>query len=317
VPNTRIFYTTDLHGSDVCFRKFLNAAKFYQANVIIIGGDITGKMIVPIVDNGDGTYTTFYLGTETRMKDKNELAKFENMIHSVGYYPHVVSQNRMDELKGNQKEVDALFNELMTERVREWVKLAEERLLGTGIKCFIQPGNDDRYDVDEALKASQAITNPEGSVQWLDEHHEMISTGHTNQTPWQCPRDITEEDLSKRIESMAAQVKNMRNCIFNFHCPPFDTPIDLAPKLGQDLKPEMEGGGVKLVPVGSKAIRNAIEKYQPLMSLHGHIHESKGSIKIGRTLCLNPGSEYGEGILRGAIVDLNEKGMRDFLFTSG
>jgi Icc-related predicted phosphoesterase len=317
VRTTRIFFTSDLHASDVCFKKFLNVAKLYEAKVLIVGGDITGKMIVPIVKRSDGTHSTQYLQTETILKTDAELTSFQSKISSMGYYPHIVGTEEMDELKANPQKVDALFDKLMVERVEEWVKLADDRLAGSGIKCFIQPGNDDRLDVDEVFKASSTVINPEGSVQLLDDHHEMISTGYTNVTPWQCPRDISEEELAQKIESMAAQVKDMKNCVFNFHCPPYDTPIDLAPKLDNTLKPEMEGGSVKMVPVGSRAVKKAIENYQPLLTLHGHIHESKGSVNIGRTLCLNPGSEYGEGILRGAILDLTEKGMRDFLFTSG
>jgi hypothetical protein len=289
----------------------------YDAKVLIVGGDITGKMIVPIVNRGDGTHRTLYLGTETIMKNAGELASFQSKINSMGYYPHIVSQQEMDELKASPQKVDALFDKLMVERVEEWLKLADERLAGSGVKCFIQPGNDDRLDVDEAFKMSKTVVNPEGSLHQIDEHHEMISTGYTNQTPWQCPRDIPEEELEQRIESMATRVRDMKNCVFNLHCPPYDTPIDLAPKLDKNLKPEMEGGSVKMVPVGSTSVKKAIEKYQPLLALHGHIHESKGSVDIGRTLCLNPGSEYTEGILRGVIFDLTEKGMRDFLFTSG
>ena len=314
---TRVFFTTDLHGSDICFRKFLNVAKLYEAKVLIVGGDITGKMIVPIVNRGDGTYSTLYLGTERMMKTSNELTAFQSKITSMGYYPHVVVPEEMTELKNSPQKVEMLFDKLMVERVRDWVKLADERLAGSGTKCFIQPGNDDRFGIDEVFKSSKSVVNPEGTLQLLDERHEMISTGFTNQTPWQCPRDISEEELEKKIDAMAVQVNDMKNCVFNLHCPPYDTPLDLAPKLDSNLKPEMEGGSVKMVPVGSTSVKKAIEKYQPLVALHGHIHESKGSVDIGRTLCLNPGSEYGEGILRGVIFDLTDKGMRDFLLTSG
>jgi len=314
---TRVFFATDLHGSSLCFRKFLNAGKFYKANVVIVGGDITGKMVVPIIDHGDGTCSTYYYGTETIMKTKEQLLSFESTIQSFGYYPHMVSPHEMDELRGSPQQVDELFSSLMLDRTREWVKLADERLAGTEIKCFIQPGNDDRYEIDDVLKTSRTVINPEGCVYWIDDHHEMISTGHANQTPWKCPRDITEEDLEERIEAMAVRVKNMSNCVFCMHCPPYDTPLDQAPKLDQEFKPQTDGGKLIMIPAGSRAVRNTIEKYQPLLSLHGHIHESKGSTKTGRTLSLNPGSEYGESILRGALVDLTENGIKDFLFTSG
>jgi Icc-related predicted phosphoesterase len=151
----------------------------------------------------------------------------------------------------------------------------------------------------------------------IDEKHEMISTGFSNITPWRCPRDITEDELSKKIDEMAVNVQNMENCIFNFHCPPYNTPIDIAPKLDDLLKYKLAPGGEpEKAPVGSMAVRKAIEKYQPLLSLHGHIHESKGFVKIGRTTCLNPGSEYMESVLRGVLIDIKRDAI-NFLFTEG
>ena len=52
----KILYTTDIHGSDVIFKKFLNAGKIYKVNYLIIGGDIAGKYLTPIVDIGEGKY---------------------------------------------------------------------------------------------------------------------------------------------------------------------------------------------------------------------------------------------------------------------
>ena len=314
---TRIFFATDLHGSDVCFKKFLNAGKVYKANVIIAGGDITGKMMIPIVQRSDGSYRAFYLGSEKIMRSEAELEVFEKMIRSGGIYPYHTDANEMEELKADPAKVEQLFSKLMLERVREWIRLADERLRGTGIKCFIQPGNDDIYAIDQVFAESATVINPEGTIQQIDERHEMISTGHTNLTPWQCPRDISEQELQERIEKMAKQVGDMGNCVFNMHCPPYDTPLDLAPEIDENFTPKVEGGAPKLIPVGSKAVRESIERYQPLLGLHGHIHESKASVKIGRTLCLNPGSEYGEGILRGVIVDLPEKGAPKHIFLSG
>jgi Icc-related predicted phosphoesterase len=68
--------------------------------------------------------------------------------------------------------------------------------------------------------------------------------------------------------------------------------------------------------VGSKAVRRAIETYQPILSLHGHIHESRGVATIGRTVCINPGSEYPDGVLRGAIVDFDRDGVKSYVLTS-
>jgi Icc-related predicted phosphoesterase len=314
----RIYYTTDVHGSTVCFKKFLNAGKFYSADAAIVGGDITGKLIIPIIQQSDGTYACKHQGMLAELKNAGETEQFSKMIEDQGYYSIVTNESEMDALGRDKSKLDELFTKLMLQRVEEWVELADERLKEQKFACYVQPGNDDRYEVDSILAKSQRIINPDGRIIQIDKDHEMISTGHANITPWDCPRDETEEKLTEIIEEMSAQVKNMKNCIFNFHCPPYKTRLDEGPKLDKTLKPELaSGGGIKMIPVGSVAVRNAIDKYQPLLGLHGHIHESKASQKLGRTLILNPGSEYGEGILHGAIIDLNDKGVKNHLFVQG
>jgi Icc-related predicted phosphoesterase len=223
----------------------------------------------------------------------------------------------MASLEADKNKVNQLFTRLMVDTVVRWVQMAEERLRDTGIKCFISPGNDDRWEVDEALNKSKTLINPEEKVVELDQDHEMITLGLTNHTPWKSPREFDEDVLTESIEKMAAGVGNMRNCIFNLHCPPYGTIIDPAPKLDETLKPVLSGGQVVMTPAGSTAVRDSIKKHQPLIGLHGHIHESKGVVSIGRTKCFNPGSEYGEGVLRGLLVDLTEKGIKSHLFTSG
>jgi hypothetical protein len=105
--------------------------------------------------------------------------------------------------------------------------------------------------------------------------------------------------------------------IFNFHCPPYATGIDSGPKLGADFRVTAGAGGVEMVPVGSTACRDAIERHQPLLGLHGHLHESRGTYKLGRTLCVNPGSEYTEGVLRGALFELKKGKVKSHQFTAG
>ena len=315
--NTRVFYVTDVHGSERCFKKFLNAGKFYKANAVILAGDITGKMIVPIVKQPDGIYLSSYAGSDIRCKSDAEVQDLEKSIRDSGYYPYRTEPDEMASLEADKNKVNQLFTKLMVDTVVRWIQMAEERLHDTGIKCFISPGNDDRWEVDNALNKSTIIINPEEKVVELDHHHEMITLGLTNHTPWNSPREFEEPELAERIDKMAAGVKNMENCIFNLHCPPYGTVIDPAPKLDETLKPVLSGGQVVMAPAGSTAVRDAIKKHQPLVGLHGHIHESKGVASIGRTKCFNPGSEYGEGVLRGLLLDLTEKGIKSYLFTSG
>jgi len=315
---TRVFFTSDVHGSEVCFLKFLNAAKFYQAQVLILGGDITGKMIIPIVRQEDGTFLSEFLGATQVTKSVEERDDLMKRIRNSGFYPYVTTPDEMKKLSDDKSARDKLFSEVMAEGVRRWVGIAEQRLKGTNVKCYISPGNDDRFDIDAVLKSSPAILYPEDEVIWVDSNHEMITTAWTNPTPWNSPRETSEEELAKRIEHMTSKVERMQNCIFNLHCPPYDTPLDVAPELDSTLKPKVSsGGGVSMIHVGSMAVREAIERHQPLLGIHGHIHESRGFAKIGRTLCINPGSEYGEGILRGAIINLEDKGIKSHLLTQG
>ena len=317
MTNTRIFFTSDVHGSEVCFLKFLNAAKFYQASVLILGGDITGKMIVPIVEQGDGTSVANFLGVQEVTKNTEQLQALEKRIRNSGYYPYPTSPDQFERLQASKDLVNELFSKVMADGVKRWVGIAEQRLKGTGVKCYISPGNDDRFDIDEPLRSSSVIIYPEDQVVYVDEDHEMISSGWAGTTPWKSPREVPDEELIKKFQPMIDKVQNMENAIFNIHNPPYETPIDLAPELDADLKPVIKGGSISMVHVGSMTVRRIIENYKPMLGIHGHIHEARGFVKIGRTLCINPGSEYGEGILRGAIINLDEKGVKNYMLTQG
>ena len=314
--STRVFFTTDLHGSTVVFKKFINAGKFYEAQVLILGGDMIGKMVVPIVSQGSGRFSANYLGKIYDIAEGEELDKLELNFENSGLYPVRLTPEEVSAYKGNRDLVEKRFAELAKARLSRWLDIAEERLRGTGIRCYVQPGNDDPYEVDSVFRTSEIIQNVDGCLIQLDENHEMISVGAANQTPWNCPRDKSEEELEQMIERVASQVKNPSQAIFNLHVPPYDTNLDIAPELDENLTPRLSlGGGFKMVPVGSKAVRSAIEKYQPLLGLHGHIHESRFAQKIGKTLCINPGSEYGEGVLRGVVLELSRKGLDSYTFT--
>jgi Icc-related predicted phosphoesterase len=312
---TRVFFTTDLHGSTVVFKKFINAGKFYEAQVLILGGDMIGKMIVPMVSQGGGKYSANYLGKLYDVEG-DELTKLETNFENSGLYPVRLTSEEVEAYKLDRSLVEKRFAELAKERLVRWLEIAEERLRGTGIRCYMQPGNDDPYEVDSAFRPSDVVQNVDSCLIQLDDQHEMISVGAANQTPWHCPRDKPEEELEQLIEKVASQLKNPAQAVFNLHVPPYDTNLDIAPELDENLTPKLSlTGGFKMIPVGSKAVRRAIEKYQPLLGLHGHIHESRSAQKIGRTMCINPGSEYGEGVLRGIVLELSRKGLDSYTFT--
>jgi Icc-related predicted phosphoesterase len=313
----KIFFTSDVHGSEKTFLKFLNAGKFYKTDIQILGGDITGKVVIPVFLENDGTFKAHFLGADYVFKEEKEVIDLEKKIRDNGFYSFRAKPEEIVRINASPQEKDALFEKLMVERLRKWVQIADERLKGAKIQCYVMPGNDDSFIVDSALNESGSIMNPEGKVVELLDGFEMISSGFSNMTPWKCPRDVSEEELTIKIEAMTSQVKNMSRCIFNFHCPPYGTTIDQAPKLDENLQPKMGPSGTVMESVGSTAVAESIRKYQPLLGLHGHIHEARGIFRIGRTLCVNPGSEYGEGILRGAIVSLKGDRVESYSFTSG
>lgn len=313
----RVFFATDVHGSEKCYLKFLNTPSVYKVNTLILGGDITGKMIIPIVKRSDETFAADFLGNQYSMKSDREVEDLEKKVRFTGYYPYRTTAAETEEMRRDPTKLDAVFIDVMIDTLRRWVRMAEERLKGKDVKVYITGGNDDRPEIEEVLKSSDFIVDPEGELVSLDGGFEMLSSGWSNPTPWKTPRECSEEELAAKLNSMMSKVHDMKNCIFNLHVPPYDCGLDTCPKLDENLKPVYAGSEIMTISSGSTAVRNAIEKHQPVLGLHGHIHESRGFVKIGRTLCLNPGSEYTEGMLRGVVVDLDEKGVKNYLLTVG
>jgi hypothetical protein len=308
----KIFFVTDIHGSNVCFRKFLNALRVYQADVGILLGDLTGKVLVPLVEKAGGGWETTFMGSQVQVGSEDELGKLKKTIEMVGYYWVHLSPDEFHALKANQAEQDELFKSLMLQRLKEWIALADERLAGTPYQVFMAPGNDDHLEVDEVISGGTRIVNANDRVVMVGDH-EMATFAWTNPTPWDTPREKPDAELEPMLEALIAQVMNKSMAIFNFHAPPYGYGLDLAPELTADLVQAAD----RKVHVGSRAVAHMIEKYQPVLGLHGHIHESRGIQKVKRTTLINPGSEYSEGILRGVVLVLDKGKLKDYIFTSG
>jgi len=313
---TRVFFTTDVHGSDRCFRKFLNASKVYKADALILGGDITGKLLIPLIERPDGKYDVSLFG-ELKTVDGERLDETRKALQDAGQYSFLTTKSGLAEILADKSREEKIFNDAMVAVLASWVQLARERLEGTSVKCYVSPGNDDKLEIDRALVDSGPFVNPENRVVELDSGYEMITLGYANPTPWKSPREVSEDRLGEMIESLASQVKRPENAVYNLHVPPIDTELDRAPAVSHDFNYVKEGLGIKFIHAGSSAVRKSIEKNAPLLGLHGHIHEAKGFVRLGRTLCLNPGSEYSDGILRGALANLKDGRVHDFMLTSG
>jgi uncharacterized protein len=299
----RIFFATDIHGSEVCWRKFLNSAAFYKADLVVLGGDVTGKAMVPIVAHA-GYWQVTVRGETHRLETQQELDEIQKRIRNSGFYPAIVSPDELTHLSENEGAVDQRFTTEMISSLDRWLDMADGKLGGGAIPCILNGGNDDIFEIDEVLESSPCVSFAEGKLMDLG-GFSLVSMGWTNPTPWNTYREAPEADLAAKVEQLAALVPDMRRAIFNFHAPPYGTGLDEAPALDGNLRP-IHGGAV-MKPVGSTAVRDAILKHQPMLSVHGHIHESRGIKRLGRTLAINPGSVYGDGVLQGAVLELDAK----------
>jgi uncharacterized protein len=314
----RIYFCSDLHASRKCWKKFLASAKFYDADIIVVGGDITGKFIVPIVRQPKGYHTAKFMGVERRIENKEEMQQLKLRIADSGQYWAEMTPDEQQWYAEDQARVDELFHKLVLLRVTEWLEEADGKLRGTGVRCFVSGANDDFLEVDDALKNSEVIEDPNGRVIDLPDGYQILGMGYGNPTPWPCPRDIPEAELAARIDEAAKGVRDPGKTIFSLHVPPIGTGLDLAPRLDENLQMVVNGGGPEMIPVGSTATKEAILKYRPLLGLHGHIHESKGVKKLDGVPVANPGSEYGEGILDGLLIDIHpKKGLRKINLVTG
>jgi Icc-related predicted phosphoesterase len=315
----RLFYCGDIHGSDVCFRKFINAGAHYDANVLILGGDITGKALVPIVALEGGGWRGYLHGEERTCADAEELELLRQAIGRAGFYPVEMTAEDVARMEQSSERRDEQFRLAMVRQVQGWTELAVQRLRDSGRVCLVMPGNDDEYFIDEYLGDGDEgiVRNVDGQVVELANGVEVLSMSWSNATPWNSAREFSEEEIAERLRELTAQLERPQSAIFNLHVPPYATGIDTVQKLDANLRPIVENGMPVEIPCGSTSVREAIEEVQPLLALHGHIHESKGDAKLGRTLCINPGSDYASGRLHGVLIDLTPDGIERHIFTEG
>ena len=318
----RIFYASDFHGSDTTFRKFVNAGQFYHADVLICGGDLMGKTVVPVVADGRGSRFAYLHGQRQEFSSREEIASFRTALGKSGAYTVECEPDEYEILSKDSGEVEKLFNKLAIERLQSWIGFAQERLTGSSTRCFLGGGNDDTEEFLAQLAdmPGDNLVYSESGVHPLDDRHVVVTVGYSSPTPWNTPREKTEEEIEAAIAAVTAEVPDLSSAIFNFHVPPIDSTLDRCIKLDATVwppAPMMDRGQPVYFGAGSQAVRKAIEGMQPVAGLHGHIHESRGVVKLGETMSFNAGSEYGEGILRGLIVAVRDSRVAGYQFTSG
>jgi uncharacterized protein len=319
---TTVFFATDVHGSERTWRKFLNAAAFYHADVLVMGGDVMGKLVIPVIRGAGGRYRATIHGRVEHFDTDADVEGARARIANLGFYDTVMDEDAYRATRADETAIDTLWRELATERLERWIAMAEDRLGPSGIRCYVSGGNDDLTEVMTALPASgtRSFVGCEGRVVALDDQHAMISLPYVNPTPWHTPREAPEHELAEMIEESVAGLPDRERAIFNFHAPPVDSTLDTCPMLDDSTDPPSQivrGGQPMLYGAGSTAVKAAIERHQPLLGLHGHIHESQAAARLGRTLTINPGSEYGEGVLRGCLITLAGGKVKGYQMTAG
>jgi uncharacterized protein len=311
----RLYYASDVHGSDILWRKFLNAASFYEVGTLIMGGDLCGKGLAPVVHTNGG-WTVPIAGEERYVATEAELDEVERLISTSGFYPRRMSAEEFERISVDPAVLESAFEEAIVEGVLRWMALADERLRDSEVLAYVMPGNDDPWAVDEVLAGREKVVACDDRILRIGEH-ELLSLGWSNLTPWHTARELDEDELYARLRKLAGQLEEPRSAIFNIHVPPYASGLDTATELDETLTPVLIGGQPHEIPVGSTAVRQLIEEYQPALALHGHIHESRGMVLIGRTVCINPGSNYSSGRIDGAVVELEPGGVRNKHLVNG
>jgi Icc-related predicted phosphoesterase len=292
----KLFFVSDIHGSETCFRKLVNAGRFYGVDVLIMGGDLAGKELVPVVDGA-----ARFRGTDFRLENDGQLQDFERRVAAVGGYTLRTDEAFVARLRSEPDLAEQTLRDLIVERTKQWVALANERLEHTGIRLLIGLGNDDFDELIPHLNAGAVAYAKDGTTDLG--HFDLVSLGWSNVTPWHTNRECSEEELADKLAA-AINGADPARTIFNIHVPPYDCGLDLVPRLDETLQIQLVGGQPDMVPVGSTAVAAAIADHQPVLSLHGHVHQARGSTRIGRTVVVNPGSEYDDASLLGALIEV-------------
>ncbi|WP_405793592.1 hypothetical protein [Streptomyces sp. NBC_01506] len=323
-PRTRLFFAADLRGSTRCFRKFLNAAEAYDADLLVLAGNLTGHRLIPMVGAGAGTGAgtgprqTTLGGRPLHLETRREIAEFENAAADTGAYAVRVTPDVLHALDQDPSFVDRTFRRLATERLAEWLDMAFERPGPRPHRTVVSCGNDDPVELDTLIDTCAAVERADAAPVVVDDHHVLVGCGWTPISCWRSERERSEAEISRLLDDSVRQALAVREqVILDVHTPPYDSGIDDTPILDDTLRPRTEAGQPIFGPGGSTAVRQAIETHRPVLSLHGKTHEGRGAVRLGDTFAVNPGSESAEGILRGVVVDLGSHGMTTHLLTSG
>ena len=304
--STVLYYASDIHGSDVLWRKFINAGKYYDAQVLVMGGDITGKAVVPVVDTGSGYRVQEVTGGQ--LLDEDALPAVEKRVRDMGFYPYRLREDELEAIYADEAAVDEVFAKVMRDSLAAWLQLAETRLAGTGTRLYVMIGNDDDVTLREVLAASKVAVDPEDQVVEIGEGFTMYSCGWTNRTPWNTPREMPEDEFEVHLEGHLVGLERPERAVFNFHCPPYGTGLDRAPLLDDTLKPIVRAGAVE---IDLRGLHGGAPRHRAPPARPGparpHPRIARCRAKLGKTLLHQHGQRVRRGRTARGLVTLDAK----------
>ena len=313
----RLFFATDIHGSETCWRKFLNPAPHYDADVVDPRRrhDRQGA-------RADHRRRRRALARDAAREPRGARGRGRGPGVRAGGHPPRLLPVPHDARRGPRarRRRAALARAVRGAHAQDRRALDGARRREAprqGHPCFVCPGNDDQLEVDDVIRQAKYVRLAEGEVVDVDGGFQLASTGWANRTPWDTYREEDEPDLARRIAAVDRPAHRRARAD---DLQPALPPVRHRPRRrpGADRRDGPAQRGPFDDPRGLDGGAEAIESLQPALSLHGHIHEARGSTRLGRTLCINPGSSYEQGQLLGAVVDVDgKKKVKRFVLTSG
>lgn len=157
----RVLFVADLHSSEITFRKAMNAVGVYEATALVIGGDLTGKQLVPVVQGADGWRATV-LNEECAGHEDDDLAPLLARIRDLGQYPVILTEAEFDTYSADPDVVETRFAEECHAQVRDWMERLADRFAGSNIPVYVTGGNDDYFSIEPILSDAPWVVNAEG-----------------------------------------------------------------------------------------------------------------------------------------------------------
>ena len=302
---TRLFYATDLQGSEHCWNKFLMAGEIHRADTLILGGTLLAQGVHCLVKSRGSTWSSRLGRRVLEARTRHELEQLENHVRNRGLYPYRTTEQERLQLEKSPQLFKTVYQRLAVQTLTRWISQARELCRQAGRRVYLTP-----HSIAPVLPGTlEGDCN--GDIVWaqqgvfqLDPDHQLLSHACTHHTPFDCAEAAEDDTLISSLDTLVRQLDDVYNAVFSFHAPPHDSGLDHAPEPGR---------AASLFPIGSRAVRWVIETHQPLLSLHGMVPvPGRRFARIGRTLCVNPGSFCSDSVLSGMLFVLDRTGIRSF-----